>query len=99
MDRSGKRAEKRWYRKAQVAERYGVSGRTIERAVQDGRLPPPKYPLGDKFPYWDGDDLDAHDHDLLIAAKPAVNSDGSAFPPTSSTWARCRASSSRSTRT
>jgi hypothetical protein len=64
MDHSGKRSEKRWYRKAQVAARYGVCGRTIERAVDDGRLPPPKYPLGDKIPYWDGDDLDENDRNL-----------------------------------
>ena len=68
MDHSGKRSEKRWYRKAQVADRYGVSGRTIERAVNDGRLPPPKYPLSAKFPYWDADDLDAHDRNLAARA-------------------------------
>jgi hypothetical protein len=61
MDHSVKSSEKRWHRKAQVAARYNVCGRTIDRAVEDGRLPPPKYPLGPKIPYWDGDDLDAHD--------------------------------------
>jgi len=64
MDHSGKRSTKRWYRKAQVAERYGVDVRTVERAVKDGRLPPPKYLLGQKFRYWDGDELDAHDDNL-----------------------------------
>lgn len=60
----GKRSKKRWYRKAQVAERYGFSIRTIERAVDDGRLPPPKFPMGDKFPCWDADELDERDRNL-----------------------------------
>src|SRR5262245_12886949 len=64
MDHSGKRSSKRRYRKTQVADQYGVSGRTIERAVEDGHLPPPNHPLGDKIPDWDGDDLDAHDCNL-----------------------------------
>jgi hypothetical protein len=55
---------KRWYRKAQVATRYDSCDRTIDRAVEDGRLPPPKFPLGNKVPYWDGDELDAHDRNL-----------------------------------
>ena len=65
MDHSGKRSDKRWYRKAQVGARYGgVCGRTIDRAVADGRLPAPKYPFGNKMPYWDADELDAHDRAL-----------------------------------
>jgi hypothetical protein len=60
--------QKRWYRKAQVSARYGdVCGRTIDRAVSDGRLPSPKYPFGNKIPYWDGDDLDAHDRNLTLS--------------------------------
>jgi hypothetical protein len=59
---------KRWYRKAQVATRYESCGRTIDRAVEDGRLPPPKFPLGNKVPYWDGDELDAHDRNLAARA-------------------------------
>jgi hypothetical protein len=71
MDHSGKRSEKRWYRKAQVGARYGgVCGRTIDRAVEDGRLPAPKYPFGNKIPYWDGDDLDAHDRSLVFSDRP-----------------------------
>jgi hypothetical protein len=57
---------KRWYRKRQVGARYGgVCGRTVDRAVADGRLPAPKYPFGNKIPYWDGDELDAHDRGLV----------------------------------
>jgi len=59
--------QKRWYRKRQVGARYGgVCGRTVDRAVADGSLPPPKYPFGNKIPYWDGDDLDAHDRSLAL---------------------------------
>jgi hypothetical protein len=60
--------QKRWYRKRHVGARYGgVCGRTIDRAVEDGRLPAPKYPFGNKIPYWDGDELDAHDRSLALA--------------------------------
>jgi hypothetical protein len=71
MDHSGKRSEKRWLRKAQVAARYGgVCGRTIDRAVEAGRLPPPKYPFGNRFPFWNIDDLDAHDRALASPNRP-----------------------------
>ena len=63
MDEPGKR----WYRKRQVQSRYGnVCARTVDRAVADRRLPPPKYPFGNKIPYWDGDELDAHDRGLAL---------------------------------
>jgi hypothetical protein len=56
---------KRWCRKRQVQSRYGeVCSRTIDRAVKDGRLPPPKFPFGNKVPYWDEDELDKHDRNL-----------------------------------
>jgi len=42
----------------------------VDRAVADGRLPPPKYPFANKIPYWDGDDLDAHDRDLTSPNRP-----------------------------
>jgi hypothetical protein len=75
MDDSGKRSEKRWYRKRQVGARYGdVCGRTIDRAVEDGRLPAPKYPFGNNIPYWDGDDLDAHDRSLALPDRPRPKS-------------------------
>jgi hypothetical protein len=65
VDRSGKHSTNRWHRKADVAARYGnVCIRTIDRAVEDGRLPPPKYPFGNKMPFWDGAELDAHDRNL-----------------------------------
>jgi hypothetical protein len=53
---------KRWLRKRQVRERYGnVVDRTIERAVRDGRIPPPEYPFNNKVPFWDEQRLEAHE--------------------------------------
>jgi hypothetical protein len=47
-------AKKKWLRTEAVCERYGdVVPRSIERAVKDGRLPAPEYPLGNKIPFWD----------------------------------------------
>jgi predicted DNA-binding transcriptional regulator AlpA len=49
-------------RKRQVRERYGnCSDRTIDRMVENGKLPPPKHPLGNKVPYWSLTELDASD--------------------------------------
>jgi hypothetical protein len=54
-----------WLRKRQVAARYGdVCPRTIDRAVEDGRLPAPKFPFRNKVPYWTEDELDQHDRNL-----------------------------------
>jgi hypothetical protein len=48
-------------RKKQLAARYGYdSDRSIDRAVKDGRLPPPDMYVG-RFPLWGEDTLDAHD--------------------------------------
>jgi hypothetical protein len=64
----GKRKPKRWSRKRQVQQRYGnVCSRTIDRAVADKRLPPPKYPFGNGIPFWDDDELDAHDRTADVA--------------------------------
>lgn len=44
---------KTYLRKAAVRMRYGgITSRTVERMVKDGRLPPPEYPTG-KIPLWD----------------------------------------------
>jgi hypothetical protein len=45
---------KTYLRKRAVAERYGgITLRTVERAVEAGRLPPPEYPTGERVPMWD----------------------------------------------
>jgi hypothetical protein len=56
---------KKWLRTEAVCERYGnVVPRSIERAVKDGRLPAPEYPLGNKIPFWDEEKLDEHDRGI-----------------------------------
>jgi hypothetical protein len=63
--------QQRWYRRSQVAARYGGCGKTIERAVKDGRLPAPKHPFGNAMPYWDVTELDAHDRNLTARKSEA----------------------------
>jgi predicted DNA-binding transcriptional regulator AlpA len=65
---------KRYLRKRAVTERYGgVSIRTIERMVKDGRLPPPEYPLG-RLPMWDAAKLDEFDRAATLAPRPKQTS-------------------------
>jgi hypothetical protein len=37
--------------------------------VKDGRLPPPDFPFGNRFPAWDADVLDQHDRAVVTAAR------------------------------
>jgi hypothetical protein len=48
-------------RKRQVAARYGVDERTVDRMAKDGRLPPYIYLPGSRLPLQDEDELDARD--------------------------------------
>jgi hypothetical protein len=58
----------RWLRYEHLCARYGdVSTRTIQRMVKDGRLPPPKFPVGRHLPLWREDELD--EHDRMVTAK------------------------------
>jgi len=53
---------RRWLRKRQVRARYGdVTDRTLERAVKDGRIPPPEFPFANRIPFWDEERLEAHE--------------------------------------
>jgi hypothetical protein len=67
---------KKWLRKEAVCARYGdVVDRSIERAVKDGRLPAPEFPLGNKIPFWDEEKLDEHDRRIVtehITTKPVA---------------------------
>jgi hypothetical protein len=68
MEGKEKSKPKRWSRKRQVQARYGnVCARTIDRAVADKRLPSPKFPFGNKVPFWDDDELDEHDRAAAMA--------------------------------
>ncbi len=59
---------KKWLRKEAVCARYGdVVDRSIERAVKEGRLPAPEFPLGNKVPFWDEEKLDEHDRQIVTA--------------------------------
>ena len=59
---------KKWLRIEAVCARYGdVVPRSIQRAVDAGRLPAPDYPLGNKVPFWDEEKLE--EHDRRIAAE------------------------------
>src|SRR5262249_43141616 len=61
----------KWLRKKHLCSRYGdVTPRTIERAIKDHRLPPPEFPFGNKIPAWREEELDAHDKQAVIAARP-----------------------------
>lgn len=57
---------KKYLRKFDVADRYGVDPRTVDRWVADGVLPKPMY-LG-RTPLWHEDDLDANDRRATAAA-------------------------------
>jgi predicted DNA-binding transcriptional regulator AlpA len=59
---------RRFLRKRQVAARYGVDERTVDRMAKDGRLPAYIYLPGSKLPLQDEDELDARD-DAAAAAR------------------------------
>jgi hypothetical protein len=44
----------------EVATRYGIDPRSVQRRVKDGLLPPPKY-FGTRFPRWSIAELDEND--------------------------------------
>jgi hypothetical protein len=57
---------KKWLRTEAVCARYGdVVPRSIQRAVDAGRLPAPDYPLGNKVPFWDLEKLEEHDRRVV----------------------------------
>jgi predicted DNA-binding transcriptional regulator AlpA len=61
--------ETRFLRKAQVAGRYGINVRSLERWLKDGRLPSPMY--RGRIPLWRESDLDAADRAAMAApARP-----------------------------
>jgi predicted DNA-binding transcriptional regulator AlpA len=55
----------------QVAERYSIDPRSVQRRVKEGRLPPPVY-LGTRFPRWDIAELDENDKKLASVRVPNV---------------------------
>jgi predicted DNA-binding transcriptional regulator AlpA len=55
---------KQFLRKSQVAARYGVHERTIDRMADDGRIPKPIH--RGKFPLWAEDKLEAYERRAVI---------------------------------
>jgi hypothetical protein len=51
-----------------VGQRYSWSVRNVERAAHDGRLPPPKFPIGPKAPRWDLAELEQRERDAVKRA-------------------------------
>ena len=80
---------KTFLRKQQVAARYNVNTRTIDRWSEDGRLPPPIY--RGIVPLWDLSELDGQDHAAAAVArkagklKTAADSEETAAQPTPTT--------------
>jgi predicted DNA-binding transcriptional regulator AlpA len=57
---------KRYLRKKAVAARYGdITTRAVEKMVEDGRLPKPIYPIGERIPLWAEDELDEFDRSTI----------------------------------
>jgi hypothetical protein len=60
---------KKYLRKAAVCERYGgITPRTVDRMVVDGRLPEPEY--RGRWPIWDEQKLDEADRAATAAQRP-----------------------------
>jgi hypothetical protein len=60
---------KTFLRKRQVAARYNVVTRTVDRWSMDGRLPLPIW--RGRVPLWDLSELDAQDHAAAAIARAA----------------------------
>jgi hypothetical protein len=59
-----------YLKKRQVAQRYGgIATRSVERAVVDGRLPPPEFPFGERLPLWDLEKLEANERAAALRSK------------------------------
>jgi predicted DNA-binding transcriptional regulator AlpA len=57
----------RLLRRAQVAERYGIDERTVDRWKLDGRLPSPHY--RGRLPLWREDELEQLDRKAVVASR------------------------------
>lgn len=62
----------KFLRKAQVAERYSVNERSVDRWKLDGRLPPPH--MRGRIPLWREDELERLDRRATVAANQNIRS-------------------------
>jgi hypothetical protein len=62
----------KFFRKAAVAERYGIDQRTVDRWKLDGRLPKPHY--RGRLPLWREDELERLERKAVVTprTRPAV---------------------------
>jgi hypothetical protein len=65
---------KHYLRKRDVARRYGVDERTVDR-MKGRRIPAPKYLPGSRFPIWDAEALDQADRHATLAAGHTADAD------------------------
>lgn len=61
---------KKYLRKADVAVRYAVDERTVDRMKGDGRIPLPKYLPGSRIPIWEEGELDQNDRAATLVPRP-----------------------------
>jgi predicted DNA-binding transcriptional regulator AlpA len=61
---------KQFLRKSQVAQRYQVHERSIDRMAEDGRIPKPIH--RGKFPLWDESKLEEFERRAVINPRPAA---------------------------
>jgi hypothetical protein len=62
------RAKKLYLRRADLAQRYNVTDRTVGRMVLDGRLPPPTL-HNKRTPLWDEDVVTRHERQTLTTRR------------------------------
>jgi predicted DNA-binding transcriptional regulator AlpA len=55
---------KRFLRRKEVAERYGIDVRSVERMAKDGRIPKPDCYAG-RFPLWNEEGLELAERTTL----------------------------------
>jgi hypothetical protein len=61
---------KRYLRKREFAARYGITIRTLERMVGDGRLPAPDLRLG-RLPMWSDEIVTANERRAAAECRPS----------------------------
>ena len=58
-----------YLRKAQVATRYCITKRWVDKMVEQGRLPKPTYPTSYRVPLWNEAELDQHDRAVVVGER------------------------------
>jgi predicted site-specific integrase-resolvase len=63
-----------YFRRYQLATRYKVDPRTIDRMREDGRLPPPDLRNG-KMPLWSDETIERNERQAAMRAAPSFKTD------------------------